>query len=253
MRTTLLAFASGIAVTALVLFIHNNTRYSEQSIPPWHPFEMRSDLTLEDLVAAGYRFSDMPCGMVHFSKTMGDTTIRYSVDIDCRSYVGKYEEPPLELDEVVQEEIIPGEAIDSVAREREAERAAQAWELEKAQNPYWPFERNEVRSCYQNLRTRGYTISMETIDSLVMRSFVERNGGYMQLEQWNCSTGGKFMVFYPKTGCWTLCSIDRYMDQDGHPLPWKFTIWKTVPLFDHARMDEEAERRQKISRYYGNE
>ncbi|MEZ4757741.1 MAG: hypothetical protein R2817_13005 [Flavobacteriales bacterium] len=249
MRTTLLAFALGIAVTALVLFIYENTRYIEPRIPPWHPFEMHSDLTLDDLVAAGYRFSDMPCGMVHFSKTMGDTTIRYYVNIDCRSCVGKYEEQPLELDQVVQEELIPGEAIDSVAQEREAERAAQAWELEKAQNPYWPFERNEVRSCYQDLRTRGYTFSMETIDSLAIRSFVERNGGYMQLEQWNCSTGGQFIVLYPQTGCLTLCSILRYMDKDGHPLPWEFTIWNTVPLLDRARMDEEAKRRQEIARY----
>jgi len=90
MSRTFLTYLLGVTTVLGVWGICKLMEKSNRIVPPWHPFELRSDLTLDDLVADGYRFSDMPCGMLHFSKTIGDTTIRYYVEFDCEYYKGTY-------------------------------------------------------------------------------------------------------------------------------------------------------------------
>jgi hypothetical protein len=176
MRRSILIFILGVGATLLTLYLVERVRSNAVRVPPWHPFEVRSDLRLDDLVADGYRFSDMPCGMVHFSKTIGDTTIRYYVDIDCKDYTDKHETRGIH-----GLNMIPPMGTDTS-------------EQQPVKDPHWPFDAREVRGCYQHIYWRHYWFSMETIDSLAIRQFVWDKGGHLFAEHWNSTTGGEFMV-----------------------------------------------------------
>jgi len=240
---------------------------SKRIIPPWHPFELRSGLTLDDLVADGYRVSDMPCGMVHFSKTIGDTTIRYWVNIDCEDYRGKHN-PQLVLDMIIEEEVIPSEeeiipSIDETNRigmeqDPKAERPANKdtrspWHEEVALDPYWPFDRNAARHCYQHIYWRHYWFTMETIDSMAIKYFAERYGCFTYDEQWNCSNGGSFKVSNPLNNLSFHCVIELVDPYDTANSRWQLKMIDHIPFLDHAQYEKHLERERKRKRYFGEE
>ncbi len=255
MKRPLLAFALGILATLATVHLVDRARRNKARVPPWHPFELRSDLTLDDLVADGYRFSDMPCGMVHFAKTIGDTTIRYHINIDCERYKGKHVER-LAYDLVLVEEeelIFRDEPADTASQVAAAPAAPDPRELERQQDPYWPIDAKDARRCHQDLSWRHYWFTMETIDSLAIRRWVEQHGGYMYSEDWNCSTGGDFIVVHLKNNLLFNARIDRDHDQDGNFLPWELTMTTSIPFLDHERYEAHLEREKRKDRYYGLE
>jgi hypothetical protein len=247
MRRSILIFILGVGATLLAFYVVERVRSNAVRVPPWHPFEVRSDLRLDDLVADGYRFWDMPCGMVHFSKTIGDTTIRYGINISCETYEGKYVREPLELSDYLEDSVEPS---DSAAAEEEATRSAKLWELQRLREPYWPFDPDSVRNCYQTNTWRHYWFTMETIDSLAIRQFVENHGGFLFAEHWNSTTGGEFMVGTTTNHLTFSCSIERDHDHEGNYLPWEFVMITKIPFLDQARYEEDLERDRRRAAFY---
>ena len=246
MRRSILIFILGVGATLLAFYVVERVRSNAVRVPPWHPFEVRSDLRLDDLVADGYRFSDMPCGMVHFSKTIGDTTIRYGINISCETYEGRYVRDPLELSDDLEESVEP---TDSAQAEAEATRSAMLWELQRLREPYWPFDPDSVRNCYQTNTWRHYWFAMETIDSLAIRQFVLDKGGHLFAEHWNSTTGGEFMVENNTTNLIFTCWISPDRDEVSKNGKWQFTIVTEIPYLDHARYEEDLERQRQIEAY----
>lgn len=252
----LLAFCLGAALTAGFFLVAPQFRSRTPVAPPWHPFELRSDLTLDDLVADGYRVSDMPCGMVHFSKSIGDTSIRYWINIDCETYEGKYEPEPqllLEMNDTIEVEVIPSgtEHAETANTEDGASISPSPFSGLSMQNPYWPFDADSVRDCYQYHYYRHYWFTMLTVDSLAIRRFVERHGGEIRHEKWNCSAGGQLEVHYEPNNMVFQCSIAREIDHEGNFLPWEFEMITSIPFIDHTRYEEYLERGRTRAAYYG--
>lgn len=252
MRRTLLAFVLGIAATLVTIYMVQQARENQLRVPPWHPFELRADLTLDDLVADGYRLSDMPCGMVHFAKTVGDTTIRYWVNIDCEDYSGKYVQPSLTELELNQEELLaqPADPLDSSSIDAQRSPAPDPWELQRQQDPYWPFDAEEVRQCYQHFYWRHYWFTMASIDSSAILRFVRQHGGLIYAEDWNCSSGGRFSVTNLNNNLVFDCSISRDQELDGNYLPWKLTLITGIPFLDQERYEAHLEREKRKAEYY---
>lgn len=248
----LLAFGLGAALASAVILLAPRFHARALVVPPWHPFELRSDLTLDDLVADGYRFSDMPCGMVHFSKSIGDTTIRYGINIECNSYDGKYEPEPLVLLDTSESEVIPSfEEEQDTVRVGNSTSEAYYWRNEGAHNAYWPFDPDSVRDCYQHHYWRHFWFTMEVMDSMAIRSFVKQHGGDIICEQWNCSTGGQLVVKYSLSEMIFVCRLGQEQGQEGRLLPWTFEMVTSIPFIDHARYEEHLKRERKRAAYYG--
>lgn len=254
MGRVILVFVLGIVAALIMVLLVQRTRRNTPHIPPWHPFEVRSDLTLDDLVADGYRLSDMPCGMVHFAKTLGDTTIRYWINIDCTDYSGKYIEPERPDLEFIEEEIVPLDAsADTISSETKQIPESNPWMLQSQEDPYWPFDADEVRGCHQHLNVRYYSFTMETIDSLAIRLWVEQHGGIMYSEDWTCSIGGYFIVKHLMNNLLFDCSISRERDQEGNFLPWKFKITTDIPFLDQEHYNAYLEEEKRKDKFYGRE
>lgn len=254
-RTTILAFVLGVAATLLVAHLYQRAGNNAPRVPPWEPFELRSDLTLDDLVADGYRFSDMPCGMIHFSKTIGDTTMRYWVNIDCADYSGKYLAPDYSEVEWNEEEVVPPMDAPSDTSSTEPNQAPdfKRFELDRKQNPYWPFDPDSVRQCYQHLNWRHYWFTMETMDSLAIRQWVEQHDGFMYTEDWNCSDGGSFVVKHLTNNLTFNVRVRRGQDKEGNFLPWEITIISDIPFLDQERYEAYQERQELMYEYYDTE
>ncbi|MBK9148823.1 MAG: hypothetical protein IPM12_13525 [Flavobacteriales bacterium] len=247
-----LSFGLGAALTAGVFLVAPQFRSRTLVVPPWHPFDLRCDLTLDDLVADGYRVSDMPCGMVHFSKSVGDTTIRYFINIQCETYEGKYESQELIFLESDESEVIPSfDQVPDTSRVENSTYEANYWGEEAALNPYWPFDADSVRKCYQHHYWRHYWFTMAAIDSMAIRSFVKQHGGDIICEQWNCSKGGQLVVHYAPNQLTFICTIGQEQDQEGRLLPWEFEMITSIPFIDHTRSEEHSKRERKRSAYYG--
>ncbi|MBK8227042.1 MAG: hypothetical protein IPK70_07685 [Flavobacteriales bacterium] len=247
----LMAFGLGAALTAGFFLVAPQFRSRTPVAPPWHPFELRSDLTLDDLVADGYRVSDMPCGMIHFAKTLGDTTIRYYVDVDCVNWSNPREARQALNPEVVEEELVEIVPSSDTGSARVSEiNWVEEWSKHSAENPYWPFDGDMVRGCHQEILWRHYWFTMDVIDSLAVRRFVAQHEGWMYNEQWDCEQGGVFMVGHASRLDFA-CRIHRNFDVDSNVLPWRFEITTSIPFLDHARraasrdrmrLEEEAQR-----------
>lgn len=250
MRRSILIFILGVGATLLTLYLVERVRSNAVRVPPWHPFEVRSDLRLDDLVADGYRFSDMPCGMLHFAKTLGDTTIRYYVDIDCEDYSGKYEPPVFSEMELVDEEVIPPSEADTSYVDTTTVAETDQWERERSEDPYWPLSTRDLRGCYQRVSWRNYWFTMETIDSLAIRQFVENHGGYLFAEHWDRSAGGEFLVRNNSNELTFHCRIERHRDANGNFLPWQFVMNTHIPFLDQARYEEHLERERRRAAFY---
>ena len=248
----LLAFGLGAALMAGFFLVAPHFRSRTPVVPPWHPFELRCDLTLDDLVADGYRVSDMPCGMVHFSKSVGDTTIRYWINIQCETYEGKYEPQELVFLESDESEVIPSlDQVPDTSRVEQSTNPVNFWGEEAALDPYWPFDADGVRKCYQHHYWRHYWFTMAAIDSMSIRRFVERHGGDIIFEQWNCTVGGQLVVHYSPSNLTFVCKLGHEQDQHGQYLPWEFEMITSIPFIDHTRYEEHLKRERKRAVFYG--
>ncbi len=101
--------------------------------PIWEPFEFNPNINLESLVEEGFRFSHMPCGMVHFAKTIGDTTMSYYIDYEC-----------IEIEEML---II--ENLDELEEDYSYGIVEWIGENEKhkrEENPFYPFDWSKVKT-----------------------------------------------------------------------------------------------------------
>lgn len=263
MPRPLITYLLGMTTVLSLWGIWKVVEKSKRIVPPWHPFELRSDLTLDDLVADGYRVSDMPCGMVHFSKTIGDTTIRYWVNIDCEDYRGKHN-PQLAFDMFLEEEVIPsaeeitpsvdettgsGKVLDPKTEQPANKDTRSPWHEEVALDPYWPFDRNAARKCYQHISWRHYWFTMETIDSMAVKYFANRYGSFTYDEQWNCSDGGSFKVGNPLNNLSFQCMIHKVDQYDTTNSGWQLTMINDIPFLDQYRYEKHLEWERKRIRY----
>jgi hypothetical protein len=226
-----------------------------ENTPPWHPFELRSDLTLEGLVEDGYRLSAVPCGQPIFSKTIGDTTISYDLSsIDCKTYEGKYVRDPLEFEE---EEMLIADtnAIDTIHKETEVEIQTEPWFKKYVdEDPYYPFDPDSISDRYSLIDYKGYSIGLVNLDSIAIVQFIANNGGRIVQQDWNVTKGGQIWVFYQNLGLYYRCDIrpmefdETYRESDVYN--WYFEIRTQIPLLDHQRIEEERIRDAKIDAYY---
>ncbi|GEM_PF-786393 len=233
--------------------------------PPWHPFELNSNLTLESIVSNGYRLSGAPCGMFMFAKEMGDTTIVYGVNIDCNPYDGKYDpndglmfiqEDTIEL--LNEEEMIPilvdsadstEDYIDDVT---DSKSPKWPWADSILVNPYFPWQKGDFDGCYQKIGDRAFTINLgDTFDSVAIARYIGQNDGVIldDASNWSQENGGHILVYYHPTDLYFLCSIRHPYDERIENL-WEFVITRSIPKLDQGALNLEKERDQKIEAYY---
>lgn len=225
-------------------------------IPPFHPFEVRSDLTLESLVSDGYRLSGTPCGQPIFSKTIGDTTISYDLSrIDCKSYEGKHEREPLYLEEIE----MSVDTAKSVQNEIEIEpQPKEPWFQKYVDaNPYYPFDPDSIKNCFSDIRWRGFQMGLVNLDSNEIISMLKSYDGTITESDWNTKIGGIITVYYEPLDIIFLCSI-RPKEQDeiyneSEIYNWFFEIRSAIPMLDHERIEEDRKRKIKIQEFYDSE
>ncbi len=220
-------------------------------IPPWHPFQLNSDLTLGSIVDDGYRFASMPCGQVQYTKPLGDTIIQYEVEVDCRSYHGKHE-PNFEFggDEVIPD-LNEGERTQEEIEQEKL--SARNWEAAVKSNAYYPWTPNEIEGCYQNINWRVFTIVLgQTIDSLFIEDYIRSKDGVVNehLSDWNARDGGNIVVYYPATSIYFQCSLSRDWSSEESE-QWEFRIVRTIPDLDQRAREARQERSKMIGKYYG--
>lgn len=231
--------------------------------PPWHPFELNSELTLESIVQNGYRFSSFPCGQVQYSKEIGDTYIQYEVEVDCKSYDGHYDYEYLELvDEsdsslvIVDLELDESELYkdtDSIESELNREQDYKNWQEEITNNQYYPWDLNEIKDCYQKISWRYFARSLGSeIDSLGLIEYIESNDGYVitSTNDWNTTLGGSFMVRYDKTELYFRCFIGKESNAETEEPQWSLDITSRIPQLNQKAINEQQDRRAKIQEYY---
>lgn len=208
--------------------------------PPSNPFEVKSTITFEGLVADGYRFCGMPCGQVQYCKTMGDTTIQYEVGMVGELVV------EFETDDLFLEDTVTGmieeqerEPIDTAEARRERQEEQDA-------NPYYPFNQDdwfEMMLCCNNINWHIYSIKMPVIDSLGIVDFVRKNNGIIlsQGSHWNTREGGDLVVLNPDNDLIFICNIrpeySMGLDQPG----WKLSVSGVYPDLHQKKRNSELE------------
>ena len=238
-----------IAMSVASLITYTISKPDVNHTPIWHPFKLNSNITLEALVMDGYRCFGTPCGQPQFFKTIGDTTIQYDVgQINCDLDGGhdNYQligyglgelDPSIEVKNQNSETYRDTLLSDSEIHDQEVEM----WKDRHAINPYFPYDINEVRDCYQGINWRIYTIKLQGIDSLAIVDFVKRNGGYFSaFEDWNAKDGGSFLVNHYKSDLFFICFIS----------PKEFSIIRSIPHLDQSRELLERKREEKSANYY---
>ena len=216
-------------------------------IPFWHPFELNSELTLESIVENGYRFAFMPCGQVQYTKQIGDTIIQYEVEIDCNKYNGKYQRSTTYFEE---EDVLENTPIEEESKDA---KVTKTMEEEVAENKCYPWNRKEINDCYQNINYRVFTISLgATIDSLFIRDYVSRNGGYIlsSTEKWDTKNGGSFMVSYDESGLFFYCNLKTENYYDTEEPNWQLEIVSSIPKLNQKAILQEKQWQEKKNKYF---
>lgn len=216
--------------------------------PPWHPFKLNSELTLESVVKDGYRFASIPCGQVQYTKQIGDTIIQYEVEVDCMEYKGQYQ--PF-TEDLPDEEIVTLNS--SEEEELKSDKQKDTWEEERVLNKYFPWNLNEINDCYQKINWRVFTISLGTaIDSSFVRNYVQNKGGYIMEStgKWNSYSGGSFMVNYHDSNLYFFCTISNENYNDSENANWLFQIVRYIPQLDNKSIMKEKEWQKKKEKYY---
>jgi hypothetical protein len=215
--------------------------------PPWHPFELNSELTLQSIVKDGYRFAGMPCGQVQYIKNMGNTTIQYEVEVDCSSYEGKYD--PHES--LIEEDTIPPSKYEPTSKEiAERRKKYLIWKKEMIANHYYPWNINDIKDCYQNIWARFFTLNLgETVDRNFIKSYVRENGGRIlnSSDNWDLQNGGTFFVEHVESNLYFQCSIEK-----SHPDErlWELRIVRTIPKLDQKKILKEKIWKEKKAAFY---
>jgi hypothetical protein len=230
--------------------------------PPWHPFELNSNIDLKSLVEEGYRCYSTPCGQAQFIKIVGDTMIQYDVSsIDCNTYEGRYDPSiyELEYEEIIQDTISSSNSDASSKSETVLTDSAnhfsglEIWKERHKKNPYYPYDIEEVEDCYQGIDWRVFQISMNNIDSIRIVDYIRKKGGFVitEYQNWNSSAGGDFLVYHDNTDLYFRCSIskDEYYTLDSTK-NWTFTIVRSIPHLDQQRQKLEKQREEKRFQYY---
>jgi len=218
--------------------------------PPWHPFELNSELTLESIVEDGYKFGAMPCGQVQYYKEVGDTYIQYEVEVDCESYDGHYERDLKLIDEEIVSIEEPRDSIEAI---KYANESKSAWEEEIAANKYYPWNIDEIDNCYQKVNWRYFSKSLgHKIDSLELRDYVRSNGGFVMAtaNDWNASSGGAFMVSHSDSELYFQCFISNENFDEVGPPEWKLSIVGRIPALNQEVINNERIRQAKKDEFY---
>jgi hypothetical protein len=233
-----------------------------ETTPFWHPFKLNSNISLEALVRNGYRCFSSPCGQPQFIKTIGDTMVQYDVSsIDCKTYEGHFDITALDLENqeiVLDTNKVNGLSSADVNIIPQTDSALHfntmdIWKELHTYNPYYPYEYEQIKDCYQGIKWRIFQISMKSIDSLWVENYIVSKGGYIvsDFQNWNAVDGGSFLVYYNETDLYFRCSIskDEYYTWDNEK-NWNFTIIRTIPHLDQQRQKLESIREQKRFKYY---
>lgn len=190
------------------------------SAPTWHPFKVDKNLTLDQLVKDGYRLQSMIGGMPQFYKQIGDTTILYDLsNLDCYfkyNNEGELIYNPLPENNptyaIEEEEITPKENVSSkIHIEANSptsdtlvntyQHSAEQWRLQSTANPYFPWDKDSIRDCFQGISYSQYSITLKDIDSSEIVQFIERFDGIIQdSSNWNTQQGEIIYVLYPPVG-----------------------------------------------------
>ncbi len=216
--------------------------------PPWHPFELNSELTLESIVKAGHKFKGMPCGQVQYFKEIGDTYIQYEVEVDCNTYNGHYES---DYDLAVEEF---GTLVkDSIKNEGKSDKNEKPREEEIVSNKYYPWNIDEIKNCYQKVNWRYFSKSLgQSIDSLDLIDFIESNGGSVltTARDWNSKKGGAFVVHHSESDLYFHCLVRKEnFEKQGQPI-WNLSIARRIPPLNQEVIKAERDRQQKVDKYY---
>jgi len=229
--------------------------------PPWHPFELNSNINLKSLVEEGYRCFAIPCGQAQFIKTIGDTMIQYDVSsIDCNTYEGNYDPSLFELEElnldttllIEEDTLTKSEIILSDSAYYFAD--LEFWKKIHKENPYYPYEIDEIEDCYQGINWRIFQFYMKDIDSSWVVNYIKNNGGHIieNYQNWNSSDGGEFLVYHNDSDLYFRCWINKNESFTWDDTKnWDFTIVRTIPHLDQQRQNLEKSREEKQLRYHG--
>jgi len=212
--------------------------------PPWSPFELNSRINLQGLVDAGYRFSDMPCGMVHFSKTVGDTTMRYYIEVDCKDYEipSSTSQAWMDISDALAP---PGQTSTEALEEEYMDRN------DCEESRYYPFCDYTPGSCYESVSWSHFYFYMDGYDSVGVRDFITRNNSFLlpSYSRWD-STGATLLVTNRNSDLYFQCSVtppDEAYPENGR---WRFVCVNVIPMLDHKRIYLEEARQQKIRAYH---
>lgn len=240
-RIKLIIIVSVVLNIILICFQFSKTDDIDNS-PPWHPFKLNSHLTLKSIVENGYRFGSSPCGFVQYQKQIADTIIQYEVTVDCKDYNGNYD--PLKVSSKYNKnrKAIPNQKLKS--REEMI-----------AENKYYPWNPNEIESCYQSIKWRLFTINLgNEIDVVAIREYISKKGGTIisSTENWSGENGGNFMVYSNESNLYFFCSINKCYEfsKDKN---WCLQINTSIPILDPKLKAKEKQYELKRNKYYNYE
>ena len=202
--------------------------------PPWHPFQLNSELTLESIVEEGYRFTGAPCGQVQFDKQVGNTTIQYEVELDCLPNNGAL----LFLERLSKSNNHETQEIEEVV---------------SRDDPYYPYTSKEVKRCPSAINWRYFKLNLGSkIDSSFIRSYVSNNGGRIleYTEQWNATNGGRFMVYHKESELYFDCSLSDHRARENDEPKWVLSIYSHIPAINQRLIKKREDREAKIRAYH---
>lgn len=219
--------------------------------PPWHPFKLNSNLTLESLVEDGYRFASMPCGQVQYTKQIGDTIIQYEIEIDCEARTEQDYEGIYAIEDEEDLIIIDSTATPDSTRTSDLE----SLQPEPLENIYYPWDINEIANCYQNVRWRVFTINLgSSIDSSWVRNYIYYKGGHIidGLGNWDTKHGGSLLVQGDYlSNLYFVCHLSEEYNDLEDETNWQFTIYRHIPFLDQNATNEEKAWRDKKWKQFG--
>ena len=185
----------GVIIVSFLAFLFSIDEYTSSKNPPWHPFKIDSELTINSLVESGYRCESIPCGQPQFVLRKGDTLIQYDVSSVMTNYpIGFY-------------------PYDTT-------------------NAFFPFGKYCLEVYLQGLNWSIYKINFDKLDSLEIVNFIESNGGNIdQLSSWNTKEGGKILVYYPPSKQYFYCNLDQLKKYDTgtNENHWNLSIVRWAP------------------------
>lgn len=222
----LLGVIIGCASTRLLL--RSETALLNRT-PPFRPFEVNAHINLESLVEHGYRFSDAPCGMVHFAKMVGDTMERYYVDVRCPERI----EPDVSDDFLavpagLDEQEIPTVPHFPTADELLLERRTFLNQSSRS-NAYWPFSEDSIAQCEQHISWRTFDFVMQDFDPEALLTYINQQGcAVVDTPLLDPQRGADLWVLNTYSKMVFRCSVARWPDVENPPY-WMFSLQSEVP------------------------